>query len=94
MTFQKTIIRTFFLMSTQARHEGDFTIQKYNPHIDKFNPVVRLQGIILDISNDYCKTYSIVKIDDDFILDIDDGVIQYGQKVGQSMQFCVKILFK
>ena len=41
-------------MSTQARRCGVFIIKKYNPHIDKFNHVVRLRGIIFDISKDRC----------------------------------------
>ena len=57
LAFQKTILRTSCIMSTGARHGGDFIIQKYNPPIGQFNPFVRLRGIIFDISKDHYKDF-------------------------------------
>ena len=37
-------------MSTLARQSGDFIVQKINTPIHKCNPIVRLRGIIFDIS--------------------------------------------
>ena len=63
-----------------ARHCGVFIIQKYNPppYFYQFKHAVRLRGITLDISKDHCLYFlspsSILKLDDDHLLNIDDGV--------------------
>ena len=43
---QKTIVRTSFIMSTLARNREGYIVQAIIMPIHKFNPIVRLRGII------------------------------------------------
>ena len=45
LSFQKIIVKTFFLRTTQERHGGGFIVQKLNRPINKFNSIVRLYSL-------------------------------------------------
>ena len=54
-------------MSTQARHDGDAIVQKFNPIIRHNNSTI-------------VQTSCVTEIDNDLILNIDDEVIQNGRR--------------
>ena len=76
MAFQNTIVWTCLIVSTQARHDGDF-FQKFNMHIDKYNPIILFKRDFLwHFSKTIVKTYFVIlkiilNIDDDLILKIE-----------------------
>ena len=50
-------MRTSCIKQRMVRYGGDFIIQKVNTSIDKFNPFVRLTGIIFDSSKGYYENF-------------------------------------